>query len=73
MSETPLEQCQRHVTEGAERIVRQEALIVELERDGHEHMLPDARAMLATLQTSQMLGEEHLARETAKQEAPPKV
>ena len=68
MIETQLEQCQRHVSQGAERIARQEALLARLERDGHEHMLPDARTLLTALQATQRLGEEHLAREVAKGE-----
>ena len=69
MAETPLEECQRHVTEGAERIARQKTLIDCLERDGHQRMLPGAYVVLTNLQATQQLGEEHLAREIAKQDA----
>ncbi len=58
----------RHVTEGRERIARQEALIAELTRDGHHGMLPQANDVLAALRESQALAEEHLAREIAKAE-----
>ena len=61
--ESALEQTQRHVREGAERIAKQEALIEELARDGHDAMLPDAREFLDQLKTIQALGVEHLARE----------
>ncbi len=66
MGETPLEQCQRHVSEGVERIAKQEALIAGLERDGHEQMVPAAQTLLTALKATQQLGEEHLAREIAK-------
>ncbi len=61
--ENPLEQAQRHVTEGEQRVAKQQALIEELERDGHENMLPAARGLLAQMQSLQRLGREHLQRE----------
>ncbi len=64
--EDPQEQAQRHVTEGLQRIATQEALIQELERDGHDEMLPAARALLAEMQKLQRLGSEHLQRERAE-------
>ena len=66
MTGTPLEQCQRHVSQGGERIARQESLIAHLQRAGHERMLLEARIILTTLKASQQLGEEHLAREIAR-------
>ncbi len=66
MIETPLEQCRRHVSQGGQRIARQESLIAQLERAGHERMLLEARVLLTTLKTSQQLGEEHLAREITR-------
>ena len=69
MNETVLEQCRRHVLEGANRIVRQEALIAELQCAGASETLPGARALLLTFQSIQRLSEEHLARELAKQTA----
>ena len=66
MTETPLQQCQRHVSQGGERIARQEALIAHLESAGHERMLLKARVIPTTLKASQQLGEEHLAREIAR-------
>ena len=66
--ETPLEQTQRHVTEGEERIVRQEALIERLEHgEGEREMLPAAQEFLAQMHGFQVQGEEHLAREKAKE------
>ena len=66
-AETPLEQTQRHVTEGEARIAKQQALIERLERESRDHpMLPEARKLLADMHGFQELGEEHLEREKAK-------
>ena len=65
-AESPLEQTRRHVTEGEQRIARQETLIEELEQDGHANLLPAARELLAQLQSAQQLGREHLQREERK-------
>ena len=67
-SESPLEQAQRHVTEGEQRIAKQKTLIEELKRDGHEDMLPAAHELLAQMQTVQRLGNEHLQREKLEAE-----
>ncbi len=64
--ETPLQQTQRHVHEGAMRIDRQAALIEGLQRDGHEGMVAGARELLAAMENSQEQGREHLRREEAK-------
>jgi hypothetical protein len=64
MTETVLEQCQRHVAEGAERIARQESLIAEIERLGHTRLLSHALGFLDVMRRTQQLSEEHLARET---------
>ncbi len=48
-----LAQAERHVAEGERHLVRQEELIAELDRDGHD--TKDARAILQTLRTSQAL------------------
>lgn len=63
MTESPLEQAERHVREGAARIARQEVLLAELERDGHENLLPRAREALALFKSIQAVSEGHLARE----------
>ena len=65
-TEPSLAMERRHVVEGARRIARQEALIAELDRDGHTHMLADARALLAQFHDTQQLSIEHLERLTAK-------
>ena len=65
-AESPLQQTQRHVTEGEQRIGKQLALIEELERDGHVDMLPAARELLAQLQSAQQFGREHLQSEEHK-------
>ena len=61
-SETPVELAQRHVTEGQERVSRQEALIERLIRDEYEHMLPNANALLDQLRGFLAFSEAHLAR-----------
>ena len=68
-SESPLEQTQRHVTEGGERIAKQEALIEHLRQEGGENhpLLADARKLLADMHEFQELGQEHLEREKAKE------
>ena len=60
--ETPLRMTRRHVAEGKERIARQEMLIADLEREGHDDMLPDARGLLGRFQDFQAVAEEELAR-----------
>ena len=70
MTETVIEQCRRHVAEGAQRITRQHVLIAKLERNGHQSALPNAYVLLAGLQDTQRLSEEHLAREIIKQARP---
>ena len=64
--ETPIQQTSRHLREGNERIAKQEALIVRLEQDGHDSLLPQARELLAQLHGLQRAGQEHLDREVAK-------
>lgn len=65
-AETPLQMAQRHVDAGRERIARQEALLAELDRDGQDRMLSEARELLRLLRETQAAGEAHLAREVAK-------
>ncbi len=66
--ETPLEQTQRHVTEGEERIAKQKALIERLKHGGAEHeMLPAAEEMLVQMHEFQKQGEKHLEREKQKE------
>ena len=60
--ETTLQLARRHVTEGREPVSRQEALITRLIRDEHDHMLPDAHALLDWLRASLALSKEHMAR-----------
>jgi hypothetical protein len=45
--------AERHIVEGEERLVRQQELIAELDRDGHD--TKQARAILATMQVTQAL------------------
>lgn len=60
MGTTILEMAQRHVVEGQERVARQQAMIAQLERDGHENMLPQARGLLSEMIDSQCLAEKHV-------------
>ena len=46
--------------------MKQQALVVELARDGHDDMLPAAQELLAQLNAAQQLGREHLERERLK-------
>jgi hypothetical protein len=46
-----LAQAERHVAQGRTHLARQEALIADLERDGHD--TKDASAILATLRETQ--------------------
>lgn len=61
--ENALEQAQHHVREGGTRITKQEGLIERLKRDGHENLLPAARALM---EDAQGLSCEHLKTEEAK-------
>jgi hypothetical protein len=45
--------AERHLAEGEERLVRQQELIAELDRDGHD--TKDARMILATMRETQAL------------------
>ena len=64
--ESALEAAQRHVREGEERIAQQQGLIERLARDGHEHLLPAARELLAQIEHAHGLSCEHLERIEAK-------
>jgi hypothetical protein len=57
---------QRHVIEAEGHVARQEALIKELDRDGHPELAITARELLVTLKTSLRLAREHLAMELEK-------
>ncbi|MBB4261442.1 MULTISPECIES: hypothetical protein [unclassified Bradyrhizobium] len=52
-----LAEAERHVADGERHIARQEELINELRRDGHD--LETASEVLATMQQSQVLHLEH--------------
>ena len=60
MAETHREMAWRHLVEGYDRIERQEMLIGRLVRDGHEQLLPAARAVLAELLEYQEAVQKHL-------------
>jgi hypothetical protein len=58
-------QAARHVAEAEARVARQEAIIAELDRDGHPAAAERARRILATLSQSLVLAREHLRIEHA--------
>jgi hypothetical protein len=66
MTETYLQQAVRHVEAGRQRVARQEALIAELTRDGHEKMLDEACQLLEQMRQTLVEMEAHLAHEERK-------
>jgi hypothetical protein len=58
--ETPLEQAQRHVLEGEQRVARQRAIIEEMDRDEHPAVAAQARHVLETLEETLRLSRQHL-------------
>jgi hypothetical protein len=58
--ESFLEEAERHVAEGAERISKLERLIAELYQDGHGNIVPEARLLLQDLEAAQSTAVEHL-------------
>jgi hypothetical protein len=60
-AEDSLVMTQRHILEAEGHIARQEALIEELDRDGHPKLAVKAREILETLKTTLRLGQEHLS------------
>lgn len=54
---TSIEMAQRHVTEGQRRVDKQERLVAELDRDGHD--TTEARKLLGNLHITQKLHLEH--------------
>ena len=65
-TETPVQMAERHVMEGQARAARQEALIAELDRDGHDHVLPEANEALKEMREFQAQAQEHLNQRTAE-------
>jgi hypothetical protein len=59
--EDRLSMARRHVGEGEAHVARQEALIEELDRDGHAELAVKARALLTTFKTSLRLMREDLS------------
>ena len=60
--ETSLEAAQRHVQEGKERVARQRAIVEEMERDRHIQAAAKARRIMATMEASLRLAQQHLDR-----------
>jgi uncharacterized protein YhaN len=52
-----LEEAERQVAQGKDHIAKQQAIIADLERDGHDTR--QARTLLETLLESQALHEQH--------------
>jgi len=70
-TEDPLTMTCRHVREAEGHVARQEALIQELNRDGHIELAVEVRELLATLKTSLRLAQEHLSIELKAQSHKP--
>ena len=70
-TEDPLTMTCRHVREAEGHVARQEALIQELDRDGHIELAVEVRELLATLKTSLRLAQEHLSIELKAQSHKP--
>jgi hypothetical protein len=68
-SETPRQMAERHVREGEKRVARQEALVAELDRDGHGDAAARARDLLTTLRQSLQLAREHAEHERRRDDA----
>jgi len=62
MIDTPLQMARRQVRRGRILIVQQQALIDDMIAHGDLILMPQARIVMAALQKSQRLREEHLAR-----------
>jgi hypothetical protein len=56
-----LDNARRHVREGADRVARQEAIVVRLERIGAVALAEQAAEILSTLNTSLRLAREDFA------------
>ena len=53
MVEQHLAEAERHIAQGADHVIKQESLIAELDRDGHD--TTEAKKVLATLRETQAL------------------
>ncbi len=62
MEQSILEMVVRHVETGKGLIAKQEAIIAEMDRDGHVDAARQARKVLELLRETQRLHDEHLAR-----------
>ena len=61
--EDPLAQAERHVREAEERIARQQEIIAELDRDGHERTAAQARQLLTAFEQTLDLAHDHVRRQ----------
>lgn len=61
--------AQRHASMGEKHIARQESLVAELDRDGHD--TAEARKILATLRDTQRLHEQDVERLLTQLSNPP--
>jgi hypothetical protein len=55
-----MEQAQRHVLEGEERVTRQRAIIEKMDRDEHPTVAAAARRVLETMEETLRLSRWHL-------------
>jgi hypothetical protein len=60
LPETLLEMARRHVRDGEERVMRQEAAAAELERDNYHEAAALGRELLEAMRTSLDLAKRHL-------------
>lgn len=66
MSETKLQEAERHVRESEDRISKQKALIAELRRAGREESLSIAMTLLENQEKFHRLAVNHLELERAE-------
>jgi hypothetical protein len=60
MAETHLDQAERHIREGEDRVARLAALLEELGGHGHQKAAEDAKRTLMSLRCSLELARDHL-------------
>jgi hypothetical protein len=65
--ETPLAQAERHVAEGEQRLARQRSILEQMERDKHPGAAEQARKVLAVMEQSLRLSQQHLEAERLKE------
>lgn len=64
--ENNFQDTERHVSEGAWRVDRQQLLVLRLRRDGHDGLLASAQTLLTAMEDRQKQDQKHLRREQAR-------